>query len=542
MTYLDRTDSFMYTAVGSAAYRVGGSVRDEILGRKVKDADYVVVGLSLDELRERLQEVLDFLELEKSGISALTMRDGQQGGWRVSGRGLGLIEVMLPRTEISTGPRHQDFKIVVDPGLSLEADAQRRDFTFNALYRKVWINEEIVDPTGRGLEDLQRRRINVTHADSFRDDPLRILRALRFISTLGYELGAETRALMALHHEAAHGLSAVHKHEARVVPKMDGPDQGKKAMRVEAASGTVFEEFSKLLMGDNAVEALRVARDTGVLGVALPELAPMLGFDQGSRYHDLTTDEHTFAALETAVKADAPPEVRWALLFHDSGKPASAWLGKDERLHYYEPSDSVWEAVLDYVDQNWDGAIVTDAMLDGIRHGTKPEDHQDVGADVWLRAAYRLNVPKKFRESVETLIANHMVTYKAKRSRVARERIRLGDEMLRWLYMHRMCDLTGKGKPNHEHLKNVAALEKLRADMERTGVPAAQRDLQIRGRDIVGMGVQGRDVGVILDKVLDEVALDEPGSPKYTREWQLEAASQWANDLQEPSNGGTGVG
>jgi tRNA nucleotidyltransferase (CCA-adding enzyme) len=72
-----------------------------------------------------------------------------------------------------------------------------------------------------------------------------------------------------------------------------------------------------------------------VLAVVLPELAPMLGFEQGSRYHDLNTDEHTFKALETAAHVDAPLRVRWALLFHDAGKPDSAWVGKDGRKHYY---------------------------------------------------------------------------------------------------------------------------------------------------------------------------------------------------------------
>lgn len=492
MTYLDRTDSFMYAAVGNAAYRVGGSVRDEILGRRVKDADYVVVGLTLDELRSKIQELLDKTRLEKAAISPLKMRDGQQGGWRVSGRGLGVIEIMLPRTEISTGPRHQDFKIIVDPDLPLETDARRRDFTFNALYRQMsfgtnegtslltgpdgTVHENLVDPTGMGLEDLHRRRINITHADSFRDDPLRILRALRFVSTLGYELGAETHALMAVHAQAAHGLS------------LKG-----------YASGTVFDEFSKLLMGENPAEALRIARHTGVLSVVMPELAPMLGFDQGSRYHDLTTDEHTFKAIATAAHVDAPLEVRWALLFHDSGKPASAWVGNDGRKHYYE------------------------------NPALGKEDHQDLGADIWLEAAYRLNVPKTLRADVETLIANHMVTYGAKHSRVARERIRLGDEMYRWLLLHRMCDLTGKGKPNFGHMRTVKDLEEMRAKMEMQRVPRSHADLAIRGRDIVEMGVQGKKVGEILDRVLDEVALD-PGEPKNTREWQLAYAERAAHD------------
>ena len=66
----------------------------------------------------------------------------------------------------------------------------------------------------------------------------------------------------------------------------------------------------------------------------LPELEDMLGFEQDSRYHDLTTDEHTFTALETAAAADANLRVRLALLFHDC-KPAAAWIGEDDRQHFY---------------------------------------------------------------------------------------------------------------------------------------------------------------------------------------------------------------
>jgi UTP:GlnB (protein PII) uridylyltransferase len=58
-----------------------------------------------------------------------------------------------------------------------------------------------------------------------------------------------------------------------------------------------------------------------VLGTLFPELESMMGFDQGSRYHDLTTDEHTFTALETAAHVEAPLRVRWALLFHDAASP-----------------------------------------------------------------------------------------------------------------------------------------------------------------------------------------------------------------------------
>jgi tRNA nucleotidyltransferase (CCA-adding enzyme) len=313
-------------------------------------------------------------------------------------KGYGLIEIMLPRTEVSTGPSHRDFKIVLDPNLTLEQDAQRRDFTWNALYKRVrwqdgpsstvvkaqpdgtnFVLRDITDPTGRGLYDLQHKLIQTTHQDSFRDDPLRILRALRFVSTLGYDLSLRSCSEMHMHAEAAHGLSSVYKDRAPTITLKCKCCGGKPHTKTEAASGTVLDEMSKLLMGDNVAKALRIMRDTGVLAVVFPELAPMLGHQPESKYHDLPTCEHTFVALDAAAKANAPLVVRWALLVHDAGKPESEWIGPDGRKHFYASADS----------------------------GT--EDHEVISERLWRQICKRLNVPKALREGVALIVRNHMV-------------------------------------------------------------------------------------------------------------------------------------
>lgn len=486
--YLARTDSFM-ARLDAEVYRVGGSVRDEILGKRVKDADYMVRGKTLMELGSML------LELKPKGLKPLKLRDGRQAGWRVHEPGLGLIEIVLPRTEISTGPGHRDFEIVVDPLLSTTEDAKRRDFTFNALYKRI-SDGLITDPTGCGLYDLQHRIIRTTHPDSFRDDPLRTLRALRFVSVLGYDLAASTREEMILYADAVTGLTG------------------------KGTSGTVLEEFNRLLMGQNPAEALRLARDTGVLHVAMPELAPMLGFDQGSRYHDLTTDEHTFAALKTASHVDAPLRVRWALLFHDAGKPEAAWVGEDGRKHYYTPDDKTWRKV---------------CLMEGLIHQGEsslpqpPLDHEEVSERLWREAGARLNIPKKLRAEVATLIRHHMVKVegKVKGSQVRRDRVKFGDELLRDLYMHRLCDLSGKGKPNMKHINHVGGLEVERQKAVHANVPSSLKDLQISGRDLIELGINGRDIGRVLNAVLDEVVC-QPKDQTLSREWQIERAKSLA--------------
>lgn len=498
MADLATTDSFV-AGTGLDIFRVGGSVRDELLGKKAKDADYAVFGSTLDEVRVAFQKADRFID-----AVPLRPRNGKQLGWIFSNKKVGQIEVSLPRHEVSTGPGHRDFEIVVDPRLTMAEDAVRRDFTFNALYKDAspladrfsapFMPDEplIHDPTGRGLYDLSHKIISTTHPDSFRDDPLRILRALRFISTLDYELGTATREQMERHHDAVTGLTA------------------------KGVSGTVFDELSKLLMGQNPAEALRVARDTGVLAVVLPELAPMLGFDQGSRYHDLTTDEHTFTALATAAHVDAPLRVRWSLLFHDSGKPDSAWVGKDGRKHYYEPSRRVWTELC--AAAGWEAEIAN-----------RPQDHQITGAARWHDASGRLNMPKELRRDVRRMIENHMVdTSKATQAKVARARVEYGDELLSDMYLHRMCDLCGKGEGaiNKKMLATVREMEGVRAMNKAARTPSKLGDLQINGKDVLDLGATpGPEVSRVLKAVLDEVAVD-PTDDKRTRDWQLAAAGR----------------
>ena len=522
--YINRIDNFIAPAAERGGFRlarVGGSVRDEILGRRIKDADYVAFGVSLDKLGMLLR---DLCAGPSANVTPLKLRDGRQAGWRIFKKGYGLIEIALPRKEVSTGPGHRDFKIVLDPSLDPAEDAIRRDFTFNALYKWVvggpraavahgtghsyGILENIEDPTGRGLYDLAHKIVNTTHEDSFRDDPLRTLRALRFVSVLGYDLGSRTEAQMYAHADAVTGLVTKRKLiPSAHVEKLDGGHTvirkrgAVEEVEVTNTSGTVLDEMNKLLMGDDVAKSLRLMRDTGVMAVLFPELAPMLGFDQGSKYHDLTTDEHTFTALHSATKfKDVPLRVRWALLFHDAGKPATAWVGDDGRKHYY----------------------------------AKPEkgvhcDHEEASELLWLAAATRMNVPRNLREDVATLIREHMVSLQPRNAtvKVRRARVKFGDDLLRDLYLHRACDVMGKGKVSASQMKHVADLMELRSEAEDAGIPSSRKDLSIRGIDLVGMRVEGRQIGEILDKILDEVVC-QPTERRMSREWQMARARELA--------------
>jgi tRNA nucleotidyltransferase (CCA-adding enzyme) len=186
MTRIEAADNFI-GALGVESYRVGGSVRDELLGKRPKDADYMVQGVAMGDLGTMLKAT-------GAKVTPIKARDTAHIGWRAYVDGLGLLEITLPRVEADAGDGREQH-IVVDPDISLAEDAKRRDFTFNALYKGVgegWPNKAIeggvIDPLGYGLWDLSHRIIRTTHPDSFRDDPLRTLRALRFVSTLDADL------------------------------------------------------------------------------------------------------------------------------------------------------------------------------------------------------------------------------------------------------------------------------------------------------------------------------------------------------------------
>lgn len=454
-----KADHFITSLGFEETYRVGGSVRDELLGRKPKDADYVVRNVSLSDLRSAVAAA-------GGKPSKLQLRDGRQVGVRANVPGLGLVEIALPRTEVSTGPRHRDFEIAVDPALPLSADAVRRDFTINALYKNV-NSKAVVDPLAKGRHDLAAKLIATTHPDSFRDDPLRILRALRFVSTLsGFDLNKITYAQMKRHADACHGLT----------------DKG--------VSGTAFNELCKLLLGRRPGKALRYARDSGALAVLLPELEAMLGFEQESLYHDMTTDEHTFAALDAAAGMHVNLRVRLALLFHDCGKPDSAWKGEDGRMHFYENPE----------------------------HGKG--SHEWYGKGRAAAAFEHLNVPSKLKRDVLTLIERHMVPIsgRVKPAKVRKWRTELGDELLADLLKHRLCDCMGKGTIDYEAVTKIARMEEIREEAARRGVPASVKDLQVKGADLMSLGLEGPAIGRVQRQLLHEVVSQPEGKD---RDWQL---------------------
>ncbi len=274
-------------AAGFEAWCVGGFVRDSLLGRPVSDIDIACSAL--------------WPQTEEACLAAgmRVHRTGEKHGTVTVVCDDAAFEVTTFRVDGAySDARHPDEVRFVR---SLEEDLARRDFTINAMaYHPL---RGLADPFG-GLEDARRGIIRTVGdpAQRFGEDALRILRACRFSSQLGFSFDSATYQAML---------------------------EGKRGL-LRVSSERITAELQKLLLGGNVRDALLQTVD--VLSAVLPELVAMKGFDQCTPYHCHDVLEHTARAM-----AGTPPYplVRWAALFHDMGKPAAFFKEPGGRGHFY---------------------------------------------------------------------------------------------------------------------------------------------------------------------------------------------------------------
>ena len=458
-------------SLGLDAYLVGGAVRDELLGLDSKDADFLVPGVDVEGLRAKLEphgRVEDLVVAGRLVGVRLHPSDRAVRGLAPAG-----IEFAPPRAEVSTGPGRHDFEIVADPALSVEDDMRRRDFTVNAMARRL-ATGEIVDPLdGRG--DLERRILRTVSPASFAEDPLRLVRALRFVSQLGFEPEESTLRQM--------------REEAESVRLVSGERIG------GGLHADGLGELSKLLLGADPERALRLARDTGVLVHLLPEFERSIGFEQESRYHDLTVDEHTFMVVQAAADLGYSLAVRIAAVFHDLGKPDVAWRGDDGRLHYYAKA------------------------------GHAQQSHEQVGAQLAGTALRRMRYPNALTDRVVRIVRHHMFQVgKGDPLRARRFLAKHGDEIAFELVDHKHADFLAKRDGDRDPpLADIEKLLRFRETLEEAlSSPHRLADLAVNGDDLIEAGFKpGPELGRVLRELLHEV-VDDPA--RNTRDALLERA------------------
>jgi len=254
-------------------YKVGGAVRDALLGRPVNDIDWVVVGADPQAML-----AAGFVAVGKDFPVFLHPQSHE--------------EYALARTERKTAPGYHGFAFHAAPDVSLEQDLARRDLTINAMAESA--KGQLVDPFG-GRRDLADRVLRHV-SPAFAEDPVRILRLARFAARFhDFSVAPETLALM-------HGMVAAGEVDALV------PER-------------VWQEISRGLMEAHPARMIDVLRECGALAVLAPEVERLFGVPQPAEHHpEIDTGAHLLLVLGQCARFDAPLAVRYACLCHDLGK------------------------------------------------------------------------------------------------------------------------------------------------------------------------------------------------------------------------------
>jgi len=264
-------------------YKVGGAVRDRLLGLPVTDVDRVVVGATTEEMLAK-----GFRPVGADFPVFLHPKTGE--------------EYALARTERKSGRGYGGFTFYASPEVTLEEDLIRRDLTINAMAEDDQLN--LTDPY-HGQRDLEARILRHV-SPSFAEDPLRVLRVARFAARyagLGFTVADETMDLMRQLSESGE----------------------LQALTAERS----WKEISRALLEDHPQVFIQVLRDCGALKELMPEVDALFGVPQPETHHpEIDTGLHTLSVLEQSALHKQPLTVRWACLLHDLGKgltPEEEW-------------------------------------------------------------------------------------------------------------------------------------------------------------------------------------------------------------------------
>ncbi|GAB3040690.1 CCA tRNA nucleotidyltransferase [Parafrigoribacterium mesophilum] len=444
-----------FASAGHELALVGGSVRDAFLGARLHDLDFTTTAVP-DEILAIIAPIADTHWDIGRAFGTIGARLGEH-----------TVEITTYRADVYDGETR---KPVVEFGSTLEGDLVRRDFTVNALALRL-PQRVLVDPSG-GVDDLLAGRLTTPGSPetSFGDDPLRMLRAARFASQLGFVVDDATRQAMV---DLADKLDIV-------------------------SAERISDELSKLLCTPAPRAGLELLVDTGLAARVLPEL-PALRLQIDEHHHHKDVYEHSLIVLDQAIQLererhpDSAPDLtlRLAALLHDIGKPATKRLES--------------------------GGVVT------FHH------HDVVGAKLAAKRLRALRYDKQTIAEVSRLIELHLrffgYTEGAWTDAAVRRYVRDAGPLLERLHILTRADVTTRNVRKADRLSfayddleaRVAALA------EAEGIAAVRPDLD--GEAIMAiLGLKpGRDVGeayrFLLEMRLDEGPLGTDEATKRLKAW-----------------------
>lgn len=277
---------------GGQALLVGGSVRDVFFGKASKDFDIEVYKLDPQELEKIVKQFGKVSDVGKAfGILKISFGQGID------------IDISLPRTDSKIGVGHRGFEVKADPNMSIEDAARRRDFTMNSIAADP-LTGELSDPFG-GVKDIRERRLRITDAERFQDDPLRVMRALQFIGRFGLELDHDSAELI-----------------RKMMPQLK-----------ELPKERIYEEWKKLLLkSEKPSLGIAAGMSLGVFQEIHPEFPPLKETPQEPKWHPegdvwihtlMTVDEAAKISRRENLNEDESLILLLSSLCHDLGKAST---------------------------------------------------------------------------------------------------------------------------------------------------------------------------------------------------------------------------
>ena len=403
-------------ACGHEAYLVGGCVRDDVLGIQPHEYDICTSATpALVRLCFSGERVLD------TGLRHGTVT------LRLAGMPL---EITTFRTEGSySDGRHPD---LVRFGVSLLEDLKRRDFTVNAM---AWSQKSgIIDPFG-GQDACKKLLLAAVGnpQQRFREDALRILRALRFAAVLGFAIDPDTYQAML---DVREKLSLISRER-------------------------VASELNRLMLGGWAVETLRTY--PRIFFSVLPKLEPMQHCPQRSRFHIYDVWEHT---LQCIANTPRDLSLRWAALFHDSGKPDAITYDSDGTTHF--------------------------------------RGHQHISVRLAQACMEELRQPRRLTETVCTLVLHHDARIGP--DNLQRWLAMLGLDLFKQLMHLKRADQIAHAPYVRRNADNCLDLIKAAEALVRSGACLSLKSLKIDGNTLLALGFpKGKLIGQTLKELLDAV-------------------------------------
>jgi tRNA nucleotidyltransferase (CCA-adding enzyme) len=451
---------------------VGGSVRDALLGRPAKDIDIEVHGIEGVKLKEILQKIGDVNEVgaqfEVYKVNTSKLREA----------GIEALDVSIPNKRIKVAEGHKGEIAVPDPFMGTTDAARRRDLTINSISYDP-ITKAIIDPFG-GQKDLENRKLRAVDETRFGEDPLRVLRVMRFAGQLGFTPDLKLVKI------------------CRSVDLTKLPKE------------RIYGELEKLLMSRTPSIGLRLISVLGIDKI-LPELAELKGIPQDPKHHSegdalrhtvMVTDEAAKWRKKFSNKKDKIVFMLSALL-HDLGKPETTEIKPDGKITTY--------------------------------------GHDDVGEEKAERFLRRITNEQDIIDKVKTLVKHHMkptMLYhdQAKASGIRR----LAKQVdIPTLVALAIADKTGRGKPYNIKAEQwfLKKYKELSLDKPDELKP------RVSGKHLIEHGVQpGKPMGDILKKIYEAQIEGAFTTTEGGLEWAKKEGLigfSYEEALKEVSQGGT---